>query len=346
MWLYAGTVFFGTQYFRLYPGGSLPGWNLSKWLSMHASAINVQSMQQNKSNRPVFMVAVAAAVLVISQASFQQPGTRPSKEEQATAPAKVPLMPASISFAGEAVPLDRWEVRERLDRELLYISYNTPNVLYTIKLAGRYLPVISARLKANGVPDDFKYMCVAESNLEPAAISRSGAVSFWQFMDYTAPGYQLTVNAEIDQRYDLEKATDAACRYIKDAYRRFGSWTAAAASYNCGMGRFNGLARFQQTNNYYDLYLPEETNRYIFRILTFKHVMENAGALGFQVAEKDPYRPVPFKTFEVNASIPDLAKFAVSKGTNYKMLKLLNPWLKGRSLTVTGNRRYQLKLPA
>jgi membrane-bound lytic murein transglycosylase D len=261
-------------------------------------------------------------------------------------PIKAPPLPESLSFAGETVPLDRWDVREKLDREVLINHNNTGNILFLIKSANRYFPVITERLKANGVPDDFKYLCIAESNLVPNAISSVGAASFWQFMSGTAPGYGLEVNKEVDRRYDLIRATDAACSYLKSAYQKFGSWTAAAASYNCGQGGYNGQATFQGTNNYYDLLLPEETNRYIFRILAFKHLLENASALGFEVAPEEKYQTVPTRDVTVSATIPNLASFAREQGTTYKMVRLLNPWLRGRSLAVSAGKSYTIKLPA
>lgn len=257
-----------------------------------------------------------------------------------------PEVPAAMTFAGEAVPLDRWDVRERLDRELLFNYHNKPHILYTIKLANRYFPIIEERLKANGVPDDFKYLCVAESNLVATAISKAGAVSFWQFMNGTAPNYNLSVNQQVDQRYDIRKSTDAACRYLKQAYARFGSWTAAAASYNCGMGGYNSHASYQRTQHYYDLHLPEETSRYIFRILTFKHLMSNADELGFHLAEEDKYQPIASREVTVSRSIPDLAAFAIQEGTNYKTLRLMNPWVRGKSLSVAAGSTHTLYLPA
>src|SRR5690606_2583920 len=212
----------------------------------------------------------------------------------------------------EPAPLDRWDVRERLDREVLFNYHNTPNVLYSMKLANRYFPIIEERLKANGVPANFKYLCLAESNLVSAAISRSGAVSFWQFLDKTAPEYNMIVNKEIDQRYDIVKSTDAACKYLKQAYAKFGTWTAAAASYNCGQTGYAKRADFQRSKNYYDLFLPEETNRYIFRILTFKYLLENAESLGFRLTENEKYTVIPHQRIEITETIPDLAAFAVN----------------------------------
>lgn len=257
----------------------------------------------------------------------------------------VPELPKEISFAGEATPLDRWEVRERLDREILFNYYNTPNILFLLKLSNRYFPVIAERLKANGVPEDFKYLCVAESNLLPAAISSAKAVSFWQFLSGTGAGFGLEVNSEVDERYHVEKATDAACRYLKQAYSKFGTWTAAAASYNCGQGGYNAQATAQQTRNYYDLLLPEETNRYIFRILAFKHLLTNAASLGFVLKEEEKYTEPPHRIVQVQTSIPSLTQFAINNGTSYKVLRIMNPWLRGRQLTVRNGKTYELKLP-
>jgi len=256
-----------------------------------------------------------------------------------------PAHPAELSFAGEKVPLERWDVKERFDRELLFNYYNKANMLFLLKLANRYFPIISERLKVNGVPDDFKYLCVAESNLLSGARSGVGATGFWQFMAGTAPGYDLTVNDQIDMRSDLIKSTDAASQYLKSAYAKFGNWTAAAASYNMGQGGYNGQATYQGTKYYYDLQLPEETNRYLFRILAFKHLMGNAESLGFVLKEEDKYKEVPTKSISVNTNIPNLAEWAQARGTTYKMIRLLNPWIKGRSLN-TGGKTYTILVPA
>lgn len=281
---------------------------------------------------------------VISIFAFRNDKPERSTEEKAVR-WQAPSLPKEASFAGEAVPLDRWDVQERFDRELLFNYYGTANVLFLMKLSKRYFPLISERLKANGVPDDFKYLCVAESNLLSGATSRSGAKGFWQFMDGTAPGYGLTANAQVDERSDVIKSTDAACKYLLSAYKKFGSWTAAAASYNCGMGGYNGQATFQQTTNYYDLLLPEETSRYIFRILAFKHLLENATELGFKVDESEHYTVVPYREVTVNSTIANLAQFAIDNGINFKILRQMNPWLKGRSLTISGGKTYTLKIP-
>lgn len=255
-----------------------------------------------------------------------------------------PELPKHISFAGEKVPLERWDVREQLDRELMYNYYAQYSTLYILRLSSRYFPMIEQRLKANGIPDDFKYLCVAESALRNQT-SSAGAVGFWQFMPGTAPTYGIEINDEVDERYHVEKSTDAACKYFKDAYAKFGSWTAAAASYNCGMGGYNKFSTQQQMNNYYDLLLPEETMRYIFRIVAFKHLMSQADKYGFMVHSQDAYRPVKTRSITVDKSITDIAQFAIDNGTTYRMVKTLNPWLRARTLTVKPGKTYEIQLP-
>ena len=255
-----------------------------------------------------------------------------------------PELPKAISFAGEAVPLDRWEVRERLDRDVLVNYYTHGSLLYILKLTTRYFPLIESRLKANGIPDDFKYLCVAESSLQHLT-SSAGAQSLWQFLGATAVQYGLQVDGEVDERYEVTKATDAACKYFRAAYDKFGSWTAAAASYNCGMGGYNAQATYQGSNNYYDLLLPEETNRYIFRILALKYLISGANRLGYVIQGNDAYKPYDVKKVAVTESIPNLAAWADQQGTSYKYVKILNPWLRSRSLTVKGGKSYEVAIP-
>lgn len=255
-----------------------------------------------------------------------------------------PAIPKAISFAGERVPLERWDIREQLEREILYNYYNQYSTIYILRLSTRYFPIIEQRLKANGVPDDFKYLCVAESALRNQ-ISSAGAVGYWQFMKETGTRHGLEISDEVDQRYDIEKSTDAACKYLKDAYEKFGSWTAAAASYNCGMAGYNKFASYQYTGDYYNLLLPEETMRYIFRIITFKYLISEANKLGYVVQGGDAYKPVKTRTVTVDSNIPDLAQFAIDHGTTYRMLKILNPWLRDKKLTVRAGKQYDIDLP-
>ena len=300
-----------------------------------------------KSTRSIFHFAagIITGILIISQISFKEGDLPAVADNNPATQWYIPQVPDSFSFAGENVPLERWEVQERFDRQLLFIYYQTGNIIYIKKLSHRYFPLIEERLKANGVPDDFKYLCVAESNLEHA-ISRAGAVGFWQFMSYTAPGYALNINKDVDDRYHVAKATDAACKYLKSAYAKFGSWTAAAASYNCGQGGYQKQATYQGSKNYYNIQLPEETNRYIFRILSFKCILENADKMGFDFNDTDLYKPFSTKSIVVDKSIHNLAQFALDKGTNYKMLKLLNPWLRSTTLEVKPGKSYTIQLPA
>jgi membrane-bound lytic murein transglycosylase D len=255
-----------------------------------------------------------------------------------------PALPGAASFAGEKVPLDRQEIREQLDREVLYNYYNIYSTLYIIKLTTRYFPIIEAHLKANGVPDDFKYLCVAESSLQNQT-SRAGAVGFWQFMKDTAPRYGLQVDDEVDERYNVARATDAACLYFKEAYAKFGSWTAAAASYNCGENGYNTQATYQQTENYYDLLLPDETMRYVFRIVALKYYITQAEKLGFIIEPSDEYRPYKTQPVIISATIPDLTQYALDKGISYRKLKMFNPWLRGHTLTVLPGKTYEIQLP-
>lgn len=290
-----------------------------------------------------FALGVITGILIILQLSFKE-----KKDNQAGSSAPqflLPAVPDEMSFAGEPVPLDRWEVNEAFDRELIYNYSNPGHITYILKLSKRFFPAIEDRLKENGVPDDFKYLCVAESNLQNL-ISRSGATGFWQFMSYTGPGFNLEINNNVDDRYNVLKSTDAACKYLKQAYTRFGSWTAAAASFNCGQGGYNQQAIFQQTKYYYDLQLPEETNKYIFRILAFKYLMSNAKEMGYMVNDENGYQTLNTKTIIVTSSISNLANWAMDNRTTYKMLRLLNPWMRGRSLIVKPGKSYVVKLPA
>jgi membrane-bound lytic murein transglycosylase D len=290
-----------------------------------------------------FLLGSLFTLLLVSEFSFKENSVRSlSKNNQWN----VPALPQQISFASEKVPVERWDVKEKFDKEFLQLYYAPGAILYLVKLANRNFPIISERLKANGVPDDFKYLCIAESNMQSWAVSSSGAVGYWQFLHGTGAGYGLEISSQIDERQNLEKATDAACKYFKIAYTKFGNWTAAAASYNCGIGGYNAQASFQRTNNYYDLQLPEETNKYIFRILSFKYLLENADQLGFKVDDEEKYQAIPTRTITVTSSISDLAQFAISNGTTYKMLRVLNPWIKSKSLTVRKGKSYTIKLPA
>jgi membrane-bound lytic murein transglycosylase D len=256
-----------------------------------------------------------------------------------------PELPAQLSFAGEKVPMDRDDVKKQLDRELMNNYYNQTSTAFILKAANQWFPVIEPILAANGVPDDFKYLCVAESALKNSSKSVVGAVGFWQFMKRTAPEFGLEVRDEVDERYNVVKSTEAAAKYFKQAYNKFHSWTIAAASYNMGQGGLHGRSNFQKTSDYYSLELPEETMRYVHRILAFKLLVGDPDKYGFHVEKSEVYQPVATRIVPVRASIPNLADFARAMGTTFKQLKELNPWLRDKKLTVKGGKSYEIALP-
>ncbi len=252
-------------------------------------------------------------------------------------------IPGEVDFAGERLPLEYFDVYESLDRELMVNTYWHSQTLLFIKRANRYFPVIEPILQREGVPDDFKYLALAESGITNAT-SPAGAVGYWQFLRDTAREYGLMVTDEVDERYHLEKSTEAACRFLKESYEKYGSWTIAAASYNAGRRGVDNQIRIQDVENYYDLLLNEETARYVFRIAAIKTIMENPDNYGFRYRKSDLYQPLEYFEVEIDSKIEDFAAFAEEHGTNYKMLKFLNPWLRKPYLNVR-NRSYTIKIP-
>ena len=252
--------------------------------------------------------------------------------------------PVKIDFAGEETPLHIADVKERLDRELLVNTYAHASTILVIKRADRAFPVIEPILKRNGIPDDFKYLAVIESGLVNA-VSPAGARGVWQFMPDTAKERGMEVNDNIDQRYDLVKSTEAACRYLLSAKAKFGSWTLAAASYNGGMAGVNKQIDIQKVSNYYDLLLTEETYRYVFRILALKEIMKNPVKYEFNILPRDRYGILPTRKIDIDSSITDLAQFAKGQGINYKILKIHNPWLRENKLINDAGKKYQIEIP-
>ena len=254
----------------------------------------------------------------------------------------LPLRLPAEDFAGEKVPYAA--DFERIDREILGNTFSHARTLLVMKRAGRWFPVIGKILKENGVPEDLKYVAVIESDLSNA-ISPAGATGFWQFMKNTAPEFGLEVNEEVDERYDVEKSTVAACRYFKQAYAKFNSWTLSAASYNMGIAGVTKRLEEQKQGSYYDLDLNSETTRYVARILAVKSLFTDPRAYGFHISNADLYPPVPVTTVSVTQSVPDLAVFAKENGTTLKILKELNPWLRKPFLTNPKGKAYQIKIP-
>lgn len=252
--------------------------------------------------------------------------------------------PEEISFAGTKVPLEEPEVAERLDRELHTNTYFHSNTILYFKRANRWFPVIEPILEANGIPDDFKYLALVESGLQNV-VSPMGATGYWQFLEETARESGLTVNGEVDERYHVEKSTEAACRYLKAAYEKYGDWALVAASYNVGMNRISSELERQKASNYYDLLLNTETGRYVFRILAVKQIFENPTQYGFNIRKKDLYPGLEYRELELTGSVEDFADFAKENNISYKILKYFNPWLRQAYLKNTENKVYTVKLP-
>ncbi len=255
-----------------------------------------------------------------------------------------PAIPSFMELGGEAVPLHDEDVRERLDREILVNTYWHSKTLHMMKLSHKFFPVIEPILAQHGVPDDFKYLAVAESGLLNET-SPAGARGPWQFMKAAAKQYNLEVATEVDERYHLEKATHAAARYLKDAKASLGSWALAAAAYNAGNSAIKNQISKQGVDNYYDLYLTTETGRYVFRILAIKEIHSNPTNYGFFLDQEDMYK-MPITTEVTVGSIPNIPQFAKKYGTTYKQVKVLNPWLRSNTLSARkSGKKYTVKLP-
>ncbi len=255
-----------------------------------------------------------------------------------------PDVPGNLSFAGDEVPLKNFEVKERIERELIVNMYWHSFTILGIERANRWFPVIEPILKEYGIPDDFKYLPVAESDLTNA-VSPAGAVGFWQITEEIARKYGLEVNDQVDERYDVEKSTDAACRYLLDAYNQFKNWTLAAASYNMGT---NGMAKQiqrQKANNYYNLVLSDETSRYIARVIAIKEIFEHPEKYGYYISKDDLYPVLKTNEIKVSGAVNNWADFAIEHEINYKILKYYNPWLRDISLDNKHKKNYYIKIP-
>lgn len=255
-----------------------------------------------------------------------------------------PRLPKNVAFAGEKTPLDIFYVKESFDKELLINAYWHSSTIMLLKKANRYFPMVEPILKKNNIPDDFKYLALIESGFN-TVVSPSGAAGFWQFMEKTAREYELEVNDHIDERYNEEKSTQAACQYFLDSYEKYQNWTLVAAAYNAGNRRISQSLEKQKTDTYYELYLNEETSRYVYRILAMKAIYENPEMYGFLLSEKDLYQQIPSREIKVTTTINDLVAFAEEQNISYKMLKLFNPWLRSSKLPDESGRTYFVKIP-
>ena len=253
-------------------------------------------------------------------------------------------IPKKLEFAGEKVPVENFDVYESLDRELSINAFWHSQTILFIKKANRFFSIIEPILKKHNVPDDFKYMAVAESGLMNA-VSPSGAKGYWQFLEPTAKEYGLEINNEIDERYNIEKSTEAACKFLNKSYEKYNNWTLAAASYNFGRKNLNKQIERQKSNNYYNLILGEETGRYVFRILAIKMILSNPHKYGFNINNKDLYPIIPTYKVTIDSSVTDFAKFAQDLSINYKILKIFNPWLRENFLTNKNKKTYEIIIP-
>lgn len=259
---------------------------------------------------------------------------------------QTPPLPDSIRFVGDAVPLDRFDVRENLERELLVNAYFHSQTIRLIKMAPRFFSIIDPILKEEGIPADFKYLAVAESGLNPKAVSPAGAVGIWQLISSAAKENGLEVNSEVDERYHIEKSTRAASRYLRNAFARYQDWALVAASYNAGRAGIDRHMARQKVASYYDLLLAEETERYVYRIMALKLILEDPAKYGFSVSEEELYPLWKTKDVEIKSPVEDFADFAISHGINYKTLKYYNPWLRDIKLTNKDSKTYLVKIPS
>ncbi len=240
-------------------------------------------------------------------------------------------LPSKLSFCGEAVPLDIPEVRERAEREFYMLLQQPGQIILYLKRSGKYFEMFDRVIRENNMPVDLKYLSVAESALYMARSSK-GAVGLWQFMEGTARSMGLVVNDNVDERRHPEKSTYAAMKYLRSGFKNTGSWTLAAAGYNMGHGGVDENLGFQLADNFYDLYLNEETSRYILRIVIIKELMENSARYGFIVNDEDKYAPDGKKAVTVSGAVENLAEWAKENNATYKDIKILNPWILKRSL--------------
>ena len=296
------------------------------------------------------IIAIILASLAIAGVTFIFATHKENSEQLHTKAIKsdyriyAPPIPDTLYFAGERVPLNLWYVREGLDRELVSNMYYQSSTLFIIKRASRVFPTIERILKEEGVPLDFKYLCVIESNLQNAT-SPAGAQGYWQFMKATGLKYGLEISDEIDMRNDLEASTHAACQYLKYLKRRLGNWTNAAAAYNCGEGGLEKRLTNQKQKSYYDLLLNKETQRYVYRILALKLIMQHPRDYGYNVRYCDTYPELPYTTVDLDGKDVDLVQFAVDHGTSYKMLRTMNPWLQTDKLKNKAGKTYKVRIP-
>lgn len=292
-----------------------------------------------------YILSIFSASSILFMSSIDAYAGFPLKGQDGNSIVQSPSVPASVTFAGNKIDLDRVDMYERLDRELTAMSYTHGNTLLLLKRANKYFPEIIPILKKQGVPEDIIYLACIESTLNPRAYSAAKAAGLWQFIPSTAKHYGLEVNEFVDERYNTEKATVAACRYLKDAYKKYGNWESVAASYNGGMARITKELAAQGATTAYDLYLVDETSRYMFRLLAMKLIMENPREYGFTLQSDQLYQPVRTESVEVNTPVEDWPKWAKEHGISFMTLREYNPWIRAKSLPNKTGKTYTVKIP-
>ncbi|MFV0346838.1 MAG: lytic transglycosylase domain-containing protein [Bacteroidales bacterium] len=306
----------------------------------------------------VLLIGVVCIVLGASSINFggldsqqvqknkiEDKGSTPAPESKGIEYYGSSYIPKEVNFAGEKVPVEYYDVYESLDRELMSHAYFHSQTLRYIKLSKRFFSIVEPILKKNNIPADFKYLMVAESGMDETARSPAKAAGLWQFLSSTAQSHGLTVTSEVDERYHVEKSTQAACEHLQWLYNKFGSWTLVCAAYNCGIGGLSNQMKRQSTRSYYNMLLNSETARYVYRIVGFKLIMENPELYNFHISEAEFYPQWKTKYITIDSTVSDFGVFANDLGYNYKILKEFNPWLRDNKLTNPKKTTYKIKLP-
>lgn len=302
------------------------------------------------------MLILFAATATVSGCSIFEPKSPGKTGEQTITVAEQPQslqmpavvtvqLPGEIAFAGERIPLENYDTRESLQRELLVTMYMHSRTMNSICATARYFPLIEPVLEKNGIPSDFKYLCVAECGLDPGAVSSAKAAGLWQFLPTTGKEYGLEVGNGVDERYHIEKSTQAACNYFKKAFAKYKNWTLVAASYNVGMAGVDRRLNSQHVADYYDLMMPQETMRYLFRIVSLKLIIEDPAKYGYLIAEDHYFKPYEYTEVTVSDEKIDWPELAQKHGTNYKILREFNPWISGYEHENKAKKRYTVKVP-
>lgn len=296
-------------------------------------------------NKITAKAVIASAILAIAMSASTTLAHNNKQKAFAFSAVYNPRIPKSVELCGQSIDLDREDMFERFDRELTSMAYTHGNTLLTIKRANKYFPTIIPILKANGVPEDLAYLACVESWLNPRAYSPAKAAGIWQFIPSTAKYYGLEVSDEVDERYDLAKSTAAAARFLKSTYAKFGDWATAMASYNAGTGRISGELEKQLVDKSFDLYLNEETSRYVFRVMAMKAIMENPQQFGYEIAPEALYQPAEYTEVKVSGPVESWPQWAKDHGITFAQLRDENPWIRAKQLTNAKGKEYTVRIP-